>query len=96
MPIVGHWISIDDATGKEKSEISLYLENGKLYGKIERLLLPEDQGKICVECKGSEKINLSKVLLLFKDWKRKTKLDRWNHFRSCQWKTLQLYYFTQS
>ena len=54
-PIVGHWISVDDATGKEKSEISLYLENGKLYGKIERLLLPEDQGKRCVECKGTEK-----------------------------------------
>lgn len=54
-PIVGHWISVDDATGKEKSEISLYLENGKLYGKIERLLLPEDQGKRCVECRGTEK-----------------------------------------
>ena len=35
-PFVGHWISVDDATGKEKSEISLYLENGKLYGKVER------------------------------------------------------------
>lgn len=54
-PIIGHWISVDDATGKEKSEISLYLENGKLYGKIERLLLPEDQGKRCVECRGTEK-----------------------------------------
>lgn len=54
-PIVGKWISVDDATGKEKSEISLYLQNGKLYGKIERLLLPEDQGKRCVECKGTEK-----------------------------------------
>lgn len=54
-PFVGHWISVDDATGMEKSEISLYLENGKLYGKVERLLLPEDQGKRCVECKGADK-----------------------------------------
>ena len=54
-PVVGSWISIDDATGTKKSEINLYIENGKLYGKIEKLLLPEDQGKICVECKGSEK-----------------------------------------
>lgn len=54
-PVVGSWTSVDDATGTEKSEINLYIENGKLYGKIEKLLLPEDQGKICVECKGSEK-----------------------------------------
>lgn len=54
-PVVGSWISVDDATGTEKSEINLYLENGKLFGKIEKLLLPEDQGKICVECNGSEK-----------------------------------------
>ena len=54
-PVVGSWTSVDDATGTEKSEINLYIENGKLYGKIEKLLLPEDKGKICVECKGSEK-----------------------------------------
>lgn len=54
-PVLGSWTSVDDATGTEKSEINLYIENGKLYGKIEKLLLPEDQGKICVECKGSEK-----------------------------------------
>ena len=38
-PIVGSWTSVDDATGTEKSEINLYIENGKLYGKIEKLLL---------------------------------------------------------
>lgn len=54
-PVEGQWISVDDETGKEKSEISLYVENGKLYGRIEALLLPEDQGKMCVECKGAEK-----------------------------------------
>ena len=38
-----------------KSEISLYVEGGKLYGRIDALLLPEDQGKMCDACKGSEK-----------------------------------------
>ena len=51
---VGVWKTIDDETGREKSEILLYVEDGKLYGKIERLLLPEDQGKTCVNCKGDE------------------------------------------
>ena len=54
-PVEGSWISVDDETGKEKSEINLYIENGKLYGRIDALLLPEDQGKMCVECKGAEK-----------------------------------------
>ena len=54
-PVVGNWTSVDDATGKEKSEIRLYFENGKLYGRIERLLLPEDAGKLCVECEGDNK-----------------------------------------
>jgi len=53
--VVGTWVNIDDETGVEKSEIILYLEDGKLYGRIERLLLPEDQGKLCVNCKGKEK-----------------------------------------
>ena len=54
-PYIGQWISVDDETGKEKSEISLYVEGGKLYGRIDALLLPEDQGKMCDACKGSEK-----------------------------------------
>lgn len=54
-PYIGQWISVDDETGKEKSEISLYLERGKLYGRIDALLLPEDQGKMCQACKGNEK-----------------------------------------
>ena len=53
-PYIGQWISIDDETGKEKSEISLYIKGGKLYGRIDSLLLPEDQGKSCESCKGIE------------------------------------------
>lgn len=53
--VVGTWVNIDDETGVEKSEIILYIEDGKLYGRIERLLLPEDQGKLCVNCSGKEK-----------------------------------------
>jgi len=48
-------VTQDDETKKEKSEVLLYQKDGKLYGKIIRLLLPEDQGKLCKECKGDEK-----------------------------------------
>ena len=53
--VEGTWVNIDDETGQAKSEIELYVEQGKLYGRVLRLLLPEDQGKKCVNCKGSDK-----------------------------------------
>ena len=53
--IEGTWITQDDETGKQKSEVLIYIESGKLYGKITKLLLPEDEGKICVNCKGENK-----------------------------------------
>ena len=62
--VVGTWVNIDDETGVEKSEIVLYVEGGKLYGRIERLLLPEDQGKLCVNCKGKEKNQLIEGLVI--------------------------------
>ena len=59
-------MNIDDETGVKKSEITLYVENGKLYGKIERLLLPEDQGKVCEKCKGKEKNQPIEGLIIVK------------------------------
>ncbi|MAJ31039.1 MAG: hypothetical protein CMC18_00090 [Flavobacteriaceae bacterium] len=64
--VQGTWVNIDDETGVEKSEITLYVENGKLYGKIERLLLPEDQGKVCEKCKGKEKNQPIEGLIIVK------------------------------
>ena len=68
--VVGTWVNIDDETGVEKSEITLYVENGKLYGRIERLLLPEDQGKLCVDCKGKEKNQPIEGLVIVKGLER--------------------------
>ena len=53
--VEGLWITQDDESGKQKSEVLIYKDNGKLYGKIVRLLLQEDQGKICANCKGKDK-----------------------------------------
>ncbi len=39
----GVWVSVDDVSNQRKSEISLYVEGGKLYGQIARLLLEEDR-----------------------------------------------------
>jgi uncharacterized protein (DUF2147 family) len=62
--VEGLWITQDDESGKQKSEVLIYKDNGKLYGKIVRLLLPEDQGKICVNCKGKDKGKLIAGLVI--------------------------------
>jgi len=64
--VEGTWINIDDETGVKKSEITLYVEDGKLYGRIERLLLPEDQGKICSNCRGKDKDQPIEGLIIVK------------------------------
>jgi uncharacterized protein (DUF2147 family) len=55
--ILGNWKTIDDETGKPKSIVNLYLENGKLYGKIVKLFREkgEDPDPVCKKCKGDYK-----------------------------------------
>ena len=76
------WITQDDETGKKKSEVLLYKNNGKLYGKIINLLLEEDKGKLCVNCKGENKnlpiegmIIVEGLMLNGKTWEEGTILD---------------------
>lgn len=51
---VGKWKTIDDETGEAKSIISVWQQEGKLFGTIESLFLKpdEDQNPLCDECKG--------------------------------------------
>ena len=51
---IGHWKTIDDKTGKPKSIVLIYMENGKLYGKVEAILQP-DAKKVCDKCKDERK-----------------------------------------
>jgi uncharacterized protein (DUF2147 family) len=51
LSITGKWVTIDDETGKEKSEVTVFIKQNRLYARIDRLLLEEDQGKKCTECK---------------------------------------------
>ena len=48
---VGTWKTVDDATGEVKSNVNLYQENGKMYGKITALLRKNtDPNRICDKC----------------------------------------------
>ena len=55
---VGKWKTVDDKTGKTVSEVEVYVQEGKLFGKITALTDPNDaQGKpkICTKCTGADK-----------------------------------------
>jgi uncharacterized protein (DUF2147 family) len=55
---VGKWNTVDEKSGKVTSEVTLYEQGGKLFGKITGLPEPNDaQGKpkICTPCTGDDK-----------------------------------------
>src|SRR5262252_4583104 len=54
---IGRWKTVDDVTGKTNSVVRIWEENGKLYGKIERLINsdPDDPDPRCVRCAGDLK-----------------------------------------
>jgi uncharacterized protein (DUF2147 family) len=55
--IAGQWKTIDDKTGKEKSIVEIYLENGVALGRIIRVLDEPDGGRglKCDKCQGELK-----------------------------------------
>lgn len=51
---IGIWVTIDDETGKEKSHVEIYERDGKLFGKIIKLLL-KPNNSVCEVCDGDRK-----------------------------------------
>lgn len=51
---LGVWKNLDDEDGKEKSHIEIYQQNGKLRGKVVKLL-PAATVTKCNSCKGDKK-----------------------------------------
>jgi uncharacterized protein (DUF2147 family) len=50
--IVGKWKTIDDETGKERSIVEIYEQNGRYFGKIAKLFREpgEEPDPTCDEC----------------------------------------------
>ncbi len=55
--IKGRWKTIDDETGKAKSIVEIYEQNGKFYGKVVELFREpgEEQNPLCEKCDGDRK-----------------------------------------
>lgn len=52
--VFGVWKAIDDTDGEATSYIEIYDQNGKLHGKIIKLLR-EEEDIVCGRCKGEKK-----------------------------------------
>ncbi len=77
-PAVGRWTTIDDETKKPKSVIAIYEENGKLFGKIEKLFREpnEEQNPLCDKCQGSLKDQPIIGMTILRDLKKDD--DEWS------------------
>lgn len=54
--VFGTWETIDDETGKAKSHVKIYkAKNGKVYGKIVKIMDPKKQDSKCTKCTGEKK-----------------------------------------
>lgn len=52
---VGVWETIDDDTNKAASHVQIWERNGKLSGKILKLIDPDGPNPLCTECRGNKK-----------------------------------------
>ncbi|MFM2231122.1 MAG: hypothetical protein RL607_2380 [Bacteroidota bacterium] len=68
--VIGRWKTIDDETGKAKSIVDIYEQNGKLYGKIIEVLNPDSKGKKCDKCEGADKNKPIEGLVIIRGLKK--------------------------
>ncbi|NAS11725.1 DUF2147 domain-containing protein [Poritiphilus flavus] len=81
--IFGRWKTIDDKTGKPKAIVHIYRQQGKMFGKIEKVLEKNRQNAVCKKCEGDKKdqpiVGLEIMAGLVKngegEWKGKNLLD---------------------
>ena len=75
---VGRWTTIDDETKKPKSVVAIYEENGKLFGRIEKLFREpgEEQNPLCDKCEGDLKNKPVIGMVILRDLKKDG--DEWD------------------
>ena len=73
---VGVWQTIDDETGQPKSHVKIWERNGKLVGKIIKLINPDEPDPLCTACEGNRKNQ--KIIGMVILWNLTKDGDRWS------------------
>ena len=66
---VGVWKTIDDKTGHARALVRLYEHDGRLFGRIEQVLTPGDETRLCVPCTDERKDQPIRGLLVVRNMK---------------------------
>lgn len=66
--ILGKWKTFNSHTGEVRSIVEVFQKNGKLYGKVLRIMDKEDRDNLCTECEGDDKNQKIEGLVLMKDF----------------------------
>lgn len=64
----GFWVAVDDEDGLEKSVVEIYEQDGKYFGRVNRLL-PDATITHCTGCEGEEKDKAITGMVIIKDLK---------------------------
>ena len=67
---VGQWNTVDEKTGKVRSTVDVYQQDGKIFARITGLTEPNDeQGKprTCIKCQGDDRNKPIVGLVIMKD-----------------------------
>lgn len=74
--IFGKWKTIDDETGKEKSIVEIYNNQGKAYAKVVQVLEKGKEDKVCDLCTGDKKNKPVKGMVIINGLSKDG--DEWN------------------
>jgi uncharacterized protein (DUF2147 family) len=55
MSPIGLWKTIDDSTGAARALVSIYEKDGKLFGRIEKVIEAKAGAEVCAACKDDRK-----------------------------------------
>ncbi|WP_310994107.1 DUF2147 domain-containing protein [Aequorivita marina] len=65
--VTGKWQTFDEDTGKAKSVVEIYKQNGKVYGKVVEIADPSKRDATCFKCPEEYKDKPILGLVILKD-----------------------------
>ena len=66
---IGLWLTIDDNSGRARSEVRITEENGALFGRIEKIIIP-GKTETCVLCTDERKDKPALGLTIIRNMKK--------------------------
>lgn len=66
--VFGDWKTVDDDSGVEKSIVEIFEEDGKVFGKVKKILKEDERDVRCTKCEGEQKDKKVEGMVILKDF----------------------------